>query len=150
MIHRRTFLAVPALLLAACASTPPPAVLKLTVIGGPSQNPDSSGHPQSVAVHLYQLAASGSFERADVFALTEHEHQTLGADDLGSQELVLRPGETHTITRELTKGTRFIGVVVLFHDIDRARWRALAPVPASGSSRRVLKVNGLTATLVTA
>jgi type VI secretion system protein VasD len=147
MTLRRALLALPVLFLAACASPPPPAVLQLTLLGGADQNPGPSGHPQSVAVRLFELRGSEKFARADVFALTEHERQTLGDDDLGSQELVLRPGERRIVTRSLKPGTRFIGVVVLFHDIDRAHWRALAPVAASGPSRRVLEVKDLAATL---
>jgi type VI secretion system protein VasD len=148
MIGRRTLFWWPALLLAACGSPPPPpAVLNLTIIAGADQNPDASGHPQSVAVRLFELGATAKFERADVFALTERGQQTLGEDDMGSQEFVLRPGETRAVNQELKKGVQFIGVAVSFRDIDRARWRAVNPVAASGPSRRVLKINGITATL---
>ena len=71
---------------------------------------------------------TAKFERADVFALTEHEQQTLGQDDAGSQEFVLSPGETQTKTFELKPGVQAIGVVVLYRDIDNAQWRADAPV----------------------
>ena len=147
MIHRRAFLALGAMLLARCSSPPPPAVLTLTLLGSADQNPDPSGHPTSVAVHLYQLTATAKFERADVFALTEHEQQTLGTDDLGSEELVLQPGETRTITRDLKPNAQFIGVAVLFRDIDRAQWRGMAPVAASGPSRHALTIKALSATL---
>jgi type VI secretion system protein VasD len=147
MIHRRAFLALGAVALARCSSPPPPPVLTLTIIGSPDQNPDPAGHPTSVAVHLYQLTATAKFERADVFALTEHEQQTLGADDLGSEELVLQPGETRTITRDLKPTAQFIGVAVLYRDIDRAQWRAFAPVAASGPSRHALTIKALSATL---
>ena len=53
----------------------------------------------------------------------------------GSEEFVLRPGETRTIDREPKKGVQMLGVTVLFRDIDHATWRALAPVAASGTTR---------------
>jgi len=117
MMTRRGLLALPAAL-AACAAPPPPPppppVLELTIAAGADQNPDQSGHPAPVAVRLYQLAATGRFERADVFALTEREAQTLAEQSLGSEELILRPGETRTVTRELKPGVQFLGVAVLF------------------------------------
>ena len=149
MITRRALLGIVVIALATrCSSPPPPpAVLTLNVIGGPDQNPDPTGRSAPVAVRLFQLNQPAKFERADVFALTEREQQTLGADDQGSEELVVRPGETQTVTRELKKGVQFVGVAVLFRDIDQAHWRAVAPVAASGPTRLILKVNGLSATL---
>ena len=38
---------------------PPPPVLELTVSGSADQNPGADGTPRPVAVHLYQLAATG-------------------------------------------------------------------------------------------
>jgi type VI secretion system VasD/TssJ family lipoprotein len=106
MIRRRSLLLLPALvaplMLLQCAPAPkPPAVLTLTMIGSADQNPDLAGKPAPVAVRIYQLTATAKFERGDVFALTEHEQQTLGSDDAGSQEFVLSPGETQTKTFEL-------------------------------------------------
>jgi type VI secretion system protein VasD len=147
MISRRLLLALPAILVARCSSPPPPAVLTLTVIGSADQNPDASGQGATVAVRLFQLKSNGAFERADVFALTEREQQTLGTESLGSEEFVLKPGESRTITRELKPGAQFIGTAVLFRDIDRARWRGIAPVAASGPSRRALTITRLTAAL---
>ena len=147
MISRRLLLALPALLAARCSSPPPPAVLTLTVSGSADQNPDASGQGATVAVRLFQLKSNAAFERADVFALTEREQQTLGTESLGSEEFVIKPGETRTITRELKPGAQFIGTAVLFRDIDRARWRGIAPVAASGPSRRALTITRLTAAL---
>jgi type VI secretion system protein VasD len=147
MISRRLLLALPALLAARCSSPPPPAVLTLTVIGGADQNADASGQGATVAVRLFQLKSNAAFERADVFAVTEREQQTLGTDGLGSEEFVIKPGETRTITRELKPGAQFIGTAVLFRDVDRARWRGIAPVAASGPSRRTLTITRLTAAL---
>jgi type VI secretion system protein VasD len=147
MISRRLLLALPAILAARCSSPPPPAVLTLTVIGGADQNPDASGQGATVAVRLFQLKSNAGFERADVFALTEREQQALGTEGLGSEEFVIKPGESRTITRELKPGAQFIGTAVLFRDIDHARWRGIAPVAASGPSRRTLTITRLTAAL---
>jgi type VI secretion system protein VasD len=148
VISRRALLGLMALLFGVGgAPPPPPAVLTLTIVAGADQNPDPSGRPAPVAVRLFELNGTAKFERADVFALTEHEQQTLGADSQGSEEFVLRPGETRTITRELKKGVQFVGIAVLFRDIDRSRWRVMAPVGVSGPTKLTLRVNGLSAML---
>jgi type VI secretion system protein VasD len=135
------------IIIAAAAPPPPPAVLTLTLVAGTDQNPDPTGRPAPVAVRLFELNGTAKFERADVFALTEHEQQTLGAEGQGSEEFVLRPGETRTITRELKKGVQFLGIAVLFRDIDRSHWRAMAQVGVSGPTKLMLRINGLNATL---
>src|SRR5207245_2484585 len=129
------------------APPPPPAVLTLTIVAGADQNPDPSGRAAPVAVRLFELNGTAKFERADVFALTEREQQTLGTDSQGSEEFVLRPGETRTVTRELKKGVQFVGITVLFRDIDRSRWRLMAPVGVSGPTKLTLRINALSATL---
>jgi type VI secretion system protein VasD len=148
MIHRRLLLGLPAALaLAHCASPKPPAVLTLTMIGSADQNPDANGKAAPVAVHVYQLTQTAKFERSDVFALTEHEQQTLGQDDAASQEFVLSPGETQSKTFELKPGVQAVGVVVLYRDIDNAQWRADAPVATSGPTKLALSVGKLATTL---
>ena len=82
-----------------------------------------------------------------MFALTEHEQQTLGQDDAASQEFVLSPGETQTKTFELKTGVQAIGVVVLYRDIDNAQWRADAAVATSGPTKLTLNVGKLAITL---
>ena len=152
MITRRALLGIFAVLATHCSSPPPPPVLTLTVIGGFDQNPGPTGKPLPVAVRLYQLNAPAKFERSDVDALTapEREQPTLGSESQGSEELFppFRPGETRVVSRELKKGVQFVGIAVLFHDIDKAsKWRAVAPVAASGPTKLTLKINGLSATL---
>ena len=131
-----------------CSPAPkPPPVLTLVMTGSADQNPDLSGKPAPVAVRIYQLTATAKFERGDVFALTEHEQQTLGQDDAGSQEFVLSPGESQTKIFELKPGVQSVGVVVLYRDIDNAHWRATAPAATSGPTKLALTVGKLAITL---
>ena len=151
MIARRTFLATPglALLLTRCGpAPPPPAVVEVHIKAGKDQNPDQSGTPVAVAVRLYSLNAPRKFSSADVFALTERERATLAEEGAGSEEAVLRPGENRTVTLSPKAGVRFLGVAVLFRDIDHATWRAVAPVAASGLTKLSLTISGNTAKLV--
>jgi type VI secretion system protein VasD len=152
MTTRRTLLLLPALVLARCSPPPPPPppALNLTIKAGADQNPDADGHPAPVAVRLFFLNASAKFERGDVFALTERERATLGEDSAGSEEFVVRPGETRVIAREPKKGVQILGVAVLFRDIDHATWRLTAPVAASGPTNLVLTTAGVKAVLAPA
>ncbi len=146
-ISRRAMLGLFGLAVAACSSKTPPAILTLSIKGAADQNPDTNGHAAPVAVRLYQLASPAKFTRADFFALTEREATTLGADEMASEDILLAPGETQTLTRELKPGVQAIAVAVLFRDIDHATWRATAPVAASGPSKLTLTLTGLTAKL---
>ena len=153
MISRRSLLPLlPALAaplaLLRCAPPPkPPPVLTITMVGSADQNPDTNGSAKPVAVRIYQLVATAKFERSDVFALTEHEQQTLGQDSVGSQEFLLSPGETQTQTFGLKPGVNAIGVVALYRNIDQSQWRADAPAADSGPTKLLLNVGKLAITL---
>ena len=147
MIGRRPLLLAGALALARCGGPKPPAVLTLTMIGSADQNPDANSKAAPVAVRIYQLTQTAKFESGDIFALTEHEQQTLGQDDAASQEIVLSPGETQTKTFELKPGVQAVGVIVLYRDIDNSQPRADAPVATSGPTKLTLNVGKLAITL---
>ena len=111
-------------------------MVTLEVEGGADQNPDTTGRPSPVALHVFLLNATAKFERGDVFALTERERDTLGADSAGSEQFVIAPGEKRTITREPRPGVQAIGLVALFRDVDAgARWRAVLPIATSGPTK---------------
>ena len=151
MIARRLLLVAPAILsVASCGGPPAPPVVDLTIKANPDINPNAGGTPVSVAVRLYSLNARGRFMSADVYSLMQREAAVLGTESAGSEEVVVRPGETRKITLAPKPGVRFLGVAVLFRDIDRAQWRAITPIAESGSTRLVLTISGNRATLVSA
>ena len=147
MTGRRSLLAAPAFALIASCGPPPPAVVDLTVKASPDLNRNAAGTPLSVAVRLYSLNDRGRFATADAYGLMERENTVLGDERAGSQEIVLRPGETRKVTLTPKPGVRFLGAAVLFHDIDRAQWRAIAPIAASGTTRLVLAIGSSKAEL---
>jgi type VI secretion system protein VasD len=138
-------------LLSGCSQAPPPPppppVLNLTVKSGADQNPEQNGKPAPVAVKLIQLGATGAFERADVFALSDREAATLGPDLLGSETIIMTPGQTRMLERRLKTGAQFLGVAVLFRDIDQATWRAIAPLAANGPTKLTLTISKLSVSL---
>ncbi len=150
LTHRRFLLdAVPAaLLVEACAGPPPPPVVYLTIRAGADINPNPAGTPVSVAVRLYSLNARSRFESAYVFSLMQREPQVLCSESTGVEEALVRPGETRKVTLAPKPGVRFVGIAVMFRDIDRAQWRLVAPIAESGPTKLALAISGTTATLV--
>ena len=147
MIARRLLLAAPAVALVASCGPPPPAVVDLTIKASPDLNRSQAGTPLSVAVRLSSLNDRARFSTADAYGLMDRENAVLGDERAGSQEMVVRPGETRKVTLTPKPGVRYLGVAVLFHDIDRAQWRAIAPIAASGTTRLVLAIGSSKAEL---
>ena len=130
--RRAIALAVASLLLSACGSKPlVPNVLTIDVQAAVNLNPSSSGRPSPVVVRVYELKAAAPFESADFLSLFEKDQATLGGDVIARDEFVLRPGETKAIKRELDADSKFIAVMAIFRDLERSKWRAVAPL-ASG------------------
>ena len=117
------------------------------ITGSAGQNADATGTASPVAVRVFQLTNTAKFERADVFALTDREQQTLGTDSAGSQEVILSPSETQTMTIEAKPGVTAIGVVALYREVDRAQWRADAPIKANGPTKLKADVGPLAISL---
>jgi type VI secretion system protein VasD len=122
-------------------------VLELTIAATLDDNPQANGSPGPVALRFYQLATTGAFERADAVALSEHEAFTLGSDLQQVEELIIAPGQTRTLKRNLKAGAQFLGVAVYYRDIDQAKWRAIGPLNASGPTRLTLAIHHLSANL---
>jgi type VI secretion system protein VasD len=116
---------------------------------GADQNPDPAGNPTPVAIRIYQLASPVAFDRADIFALIDRQAETLGADCLASDEVIVAPGEQRTITHELKPGTRFIGAIALFRAIDQARWRVDALAAPHGPTPLTLVTHDTQLTIST-
>ena len=133
--------------LAGCGGAPAPAVVDLTVTAGRDINPDRSGTPRSVAVRVYGLTSRARFSSADAFALMDREKAVLADEGSLAEEIVVRPGETRKITLMPKPGVHYIGTAVLFQDIDRAQWRAVAAIAPEGLTKLTLAVGGNSAQL---
>lgn len=137
-------------LLTACGSKPPPpTVVQLTVKAGPNINPDADNRPSPLVLRAYQLAATDGFEKADFFQLYDKDAATLGADLADRQEITVAPGDTKTVTLEFKPNAKFLGVIAAFRNIDRATWRADAPVPANQTTAFTATIDALSVKLAT-
>ncbi len=144
---RRLLLLTPPLALLSSCGPPPPGVVDLTIKAGSDLNSSRTGTPLAVAVRLYTLNARARFTSADAFALMERDRAVLGDEGSRSEEIVVRPGETRKVTLAPKPDVRFLGVAVLFQDIDSAQWRAIASIAASGTTRLVLALGSNKAVL---
>ena len=145
---KAAFLGLAALAFAAlsgCGGSPPPppTIANIAISAAADANPDAAGVGAPVAVRVYLLRSTAAFEQADFFALYQREQETLGADLAGRDELLITPGGTQTLNKELGPGVGFIGVVAAFRDIQRANWRATAAPPASQTTAVQVSVEGL-------
>ncbi len=122
------------LILGACArGVPERPRVELTLVGGP-------GLKQPLAVRIYQLVATEHFLAAPPPALLGHEQATLGTDDLGMEEILLRPGETRHLERRWREQAKSIGVSVLYDTSSGGLWRDVAALAHDGPSRFRLEV----------
>jgi type VI secretion system protein VasD len=119
---------------------PPPAVAAPAVPAGPPTaigtvsaaadlNPSASNRPSPLALRVYELRADGAFIKADFISLYQGEQGVIGADLVAKDELMLMPGESRNYGRTLNAETKFIAVFGAYRNVERAVWRAIAPVP---------------------
>jgi type VI secretion system protein VasD len=134
-------------LAAGCGSSRPP-LLQGSIKAASATNPDLNGRPSPVVVRIYELRGVGAFNSADFFSLFDKEAETLGADLVGREEYELQPGETRPYKRQLQPDTKFIGVAAAFRDLENARWRQSAAVPAKGGPTISIGLEALAVTLV--
>lgn len=147
MFNRIPLTALAVLLLTACTKEPDMPALPVTpsqdarialhLVADAGLNPGATGQAAPVRVRMYELKSAANFLRSDYFALAERTTQTLGADLLEQDEIWVHPGEQRQLGRDLSAGTRHVGLVVAYRDIDQAQWRALLTV-APGQTNKFL------------
>lgn len=104
--------------------------LELTVVGGPTLNPNSEGRPSPVVVRIFDLAATGAFQSADYAGLFEQPGDALKREVLAQEELVLRPGDIQERSRTLAPQVQALGIAAGFRDLGHAVWRLTVPLKA--------------------
>lgn len=114
----------------------PPAAIG-TVSAAADLNPSVSNRPSPLVLRVYELRADGAFTKADFISLYQGEQATIGADLVAKDELMLQPGESRNYGRTLNAETKFVAVFGAYRNVERAVWRAIAPVPAG----RTLKLS---------
>jgi type VI secretion system protein VasD len=112
-----------------CKSGPPPvARVSGHISAAPGVNLSVSQRPSPLRLRLYELKSATAFNQADFMALYQSDQATLGPDVLSREEFVLQPDEARPYAKVLAPETRYLGVVALYRDLERATWRAVAAV----------------------
>jgi len=136
------------LLLQGCARTPPPepppppTIVNLQIESAADINPDGFGKASPVMLRIYELRETSAFGSADFFALFDKEQATLAADLARKQELLLKPGDSKTLSIEPGADVRNLGFFAAFRQLDTAQWRAIAPVSAHQTRTFTVKLKG--------
>lgn len=126
--------AVLGLALASCQSTKKeetpkgPGTVKVRVSASKGVNPNDAGRASPIAVSVFVLNGTGTFQQADYFQLTDNAAATLGSSLAGSDSVFLRPGESKQITLNTPGEQSNIGIVAGYQDIDAATWRATVAI----------------------
>lgn len=107
---------------------PPPTTLSLRLAAAREVNPDETGTPKPLRVRVLQMTGTTALSQAEFFAFDADPAKALGQELLAAEEVSLGPGGEARLTPEPKPGARFLGVVGAYFAIDRARWRAWAPV----------------------
>ena len=126
-----------AALLWGCGGTPkaPPTIAEIRFQADANLNANAMGQPAPLVVRVYELAASGSFNDSDFFALFDQDQATLGADQLAREEIRLIPSAERRFEKTLQPGTRFLGIMAAYREIDQVTWRDLVAVKAGTVNR---------------
>lgn len=114
---------------------PDPTLVDVGLSAAARVNVDARGRPTPVVVRTYVLKNAAAFEAADFFSLFDRDQQVLGDALVSREEVVLMPGETRTLGVREAEGGRVFAVLAAFREVDRAVWRASAPVVANRTSR---------------
>jgi type VI secretion system protein VasD len=122
--------------------------VELVVASQPNVNPDHSNRPSPVIVKIYELRNDLAFKQAEFALLFDNPLQVLGADLLAADELVFIPGEARRVAYQPDPGTRFVGIVAGFRQMDRALWRAVKPVDPEGENWFAFELNDATILIV--
>ena len=115
-------------------AAPPEAKIKATMALAVSAdaNPDASGRPSPVVIHVYQLRADGPFRAADFVALTDDDGKSIDEVRISHNEYLLRPGENQNVDVTIANDATFVGVAAGFRDFRNAQWRAVVAAPRKG------------------
>ena len=81
-----------------------------------------------------KVEVKGHFKKFTVDSTTvaDTPEEILGPDLLKKDELELQPGSKLEYKMSLNRNTRFIGVVLAYRDIEKARWRSVIEVDPTG------------------
>jgi type VI secretion system protein VasD len=138
--------------LSACGAVSNPFKAAVTSLAGNVQasadlNPSVSQRPSPLRVRVYELKSATAFNQADFMALYQGDQAALGADLVSREELMLQPGETRALNKNLAADTRFLGVVAVYRDLERATWRTTVAIKPGAKNSFDIRAERLAVTV---
>lgn len=116
--------------------TPSPTAISANVTGTADMN---GGLPAKATI--FYLTSTSKFNASDYGSLAANAQAALGADLLGTQDVLLSPGQTKVAGRSFDgEGPSAVGIIVGFKALSTAQWRATTAI-SSG------KLNTLTVSI---
>ncbi len=146
--RRRVVLSLTALALAAVAtgcgsSGPKPTRLEGSIAAATGLNPSVNNRPSPLLLRVYELRSQTAFNQADFMSLYQSDQATLATDLVVREEFMLQPGEMRPYSKQLSPETRFIGVIAVYRNLERATWRAVVPVVPGKTQKLAVRADSL-------
>jgi type VI secretion system protein VasD len=110
-------------------------------------NPDVTGRPSPLRVRIYELKSVGTFNKADIFSLSEKDKDLLAADLVAMEEIQVKPGMQQTLSRKLSPDTKFLAVLAPYRDWEHATWRASIEIPQGKTTPVALQLEQIAVSL---
>jgi len=147
-VRRRAGAGLAALLLASAlsgcgTSVPKPTRLQGNIVAAVGLNPSINDRPSPLLLRIYELRSPTAFNQADFMSLYQSDQTTLAADLVMREEVMLQPGETRPFNKLLAPETRFIGVIAVYRNLERATWRAVVPVALNKTQQLTVRAESL-------
>lgn len=102
---------------------------EITLVVDKDANLSDTRRPLPIQVDLYELKGGGQFERSDYFSLQD-KTSVAAPEIVSSQQYILQPGESRTISRPGSADARMLGVVAGYRALEASRWRLVQPLTA--------------------
>ena len=146
--RRRAAAGLAALLLAGTlsgcgTSAPKPTRLQGNIVAAVGLNPSVNDRPSPLLIRVYELRSPTAFNQADFMSLYQSDQATLAGDLVVREEMMLQPGETRPFNKQLSPETRFIGVIAVYRNLERATWRAVVPVALNKTQQLTVRAESL-------
>ncbi len=115
----------------------PPPPIEVTIQASDRVNPDEQGQSLPTLIRLYQLKSAAPLEAADYGAVYGSDKETLGANLLQADEVVVAPGGTATkrIVR-VPEATALAAVAVVRRPAAGA-WRSIVELPGGKGLEKI-------------
>lgn len=117
-----------------------PSEVALHTFAAAETNPNFEGEPSPVVVKVFALTSDHRFMSYDFFSLVDAPEETLGVTMLAFlDEAEIEPDSYQILgPYELPRGTRKLGVIAEFLDLEGTTWRSTIDVKDIGADDRIL------------